>query len=94
MGQLIDIGLSGCQQGSDGRAAFVSQNVAVGSGEFLYETVSSEQSELSGHEARAAFVLLSVGLGREKQGAQVSVAKSVDFKFTSVDGLQQAAVLR
>lgn len=65
----------------------------MGSGELFDQTVSPQQSEFSADGGRAAFLLLWVSLGFEEKSAEVSVAKSVDFKLTAIDCLQEGAVL-
>ena len=92
-GQFADVCLSGSQQGGDGRAAFVSQHVAVGSADFLDQTMCSEQSQLAGDGASTALLLVGIGPGLEEQGAKVPIAKSVDGKLAAVDGLEQGPVV-
>jgi hypothetical protein len=55
--------------------------------------VSSEQSELAGHGGRTTFLFFRAGLGFGKQGAKVSVAKTVDLNLAAIDCEQQGAVL-
>ncbi len=43
-GQVVYICLSGGKQGGNGRAGFLSQPIAVGSADFLDQTMCSEQS--------------------------------------------------
>jgi len=65
----------------------------VSSGEFLDETARFEENELARHGAGAALLLFWAGLVFEEKGAQVSIAKSVDFEFAAIEGLPQGGVL-
>jgi hypothetical protein len=64
----------------------------VGSGDFLDETMCSEQGQLTGDGASSALLVLWSGLGFEEQSPQVSIAKSVDGKLPAINGLEQRRV--
>ena len=65
----------------------------MGSGDFLDQTMCSEQSQLTGDGASAALLFVRMGLGLEQPRAKVTIAKSVDGKLAAVDGLEQGRVV-
>ena len=87
-GQLVDARVSCGKEGGYDCGTLLGQDIAMGAGEFLDQSVSTEERQLAGYFGCSFLLVWLGGLTFQEQGPEVTIPKSVDLKFAAIDGLE------